>query len=161
MCNYKVAARTGFLKPQRCDERENWWTVNTGQPHTKRSKAAFKNNSQNIFLSIYNFPCMHTVSFSPYCRQRVRLEWVLHHVLNFLTQRKSKIESPFICKIRSYSFHCQQSRGMFLKTHFKIMEKNLFCFRDMKAVSVMAPSILWGTSRMQHCTHFQSYHIIR
>lgn len=28
---------------------------------------------------------------------------------------------------------------------------------DVKAGSVMAPSILWGTSRMQHCTHFQSY----
>ncbi|TNN67256.1 hypothetical protein EYF80_022505 [Liparis tanakae] len=29
--------------------------------------------------------------------------------------------------------------------------------RDVKAGSIMAPSILWGTSRMQHCTHFQSY----
>lgn len=24
----------------------------------------------------------------------------------------------------------------------------------------MAPSILWGTSRMQHCTHFQSYYTV-
>lgn len=37
------------------------------------------------------------------------------------------------------------------------MKSSHFLFlRDVKAGSIMAPSILWGTSRMQHCTHFQS-----
>lgn len=67
---------------------------------------------------------------------------ILH---KFIIQKKRKITDRTI----SRWLHVLKEE-LFKTPHF------LF-FRDVKAGSVMAPSILWRTSRMQHCTHFQSY----